>query len=226
MKYTIIGLGYFGASLAAKLTAMGHEVIGIDRHPERAEELKDKITRVMVMDSSKPAALNALPLADCDAVVVAIGEDIAASIMTLSVLKKLNLKRLIGRAINPIHHNILQELGIEEIIHPEEDTATEVASMLMLSDTVNAMIVNDRNIIAEIKIPAQYAGHSLDAANLQERFGIKPVAVKIAPPDKGLGALLNKDFTVDLECDARRILSEKDRLIVIGDIDKIKLFLE
>ena len=76
--------------------------------------------------------------------------------MTLSVLKKLDIKRLIGRAVNPVHHNILQELGIEEIIHPEEDTATEVASMLMLPHTVNAMIVNDKHIIAEVRIPAAY----------------------------------------------------------------------
>lgn len=226
MKYTIIGLGYFGSTLAAKLTAMGHEVIGIDIHPERADELKDKITRVMVMDSSKPAAVKSLPLSECDAVVVAIGEDIAASIMTLSVLKKLNIKRLIGRAVNPIHHNILNELGIEEIIHPEEDTATEVASMLMLKDTVNAMIVNDRNIVAEVKIPAQYAGHSLDAINLAERFGIKTVAVKIAPQTKGLDAILNRDCMVDLDCDPRRTLGEKDRLIVAGDIENIKRFLE
>lgn len=226
MKYTIIGLGYFGATLAAKLTAQGHEVIGIDRRPERAEELKDKITRVMAMDSSKPAALQSLPLSDCDAVVVAIGEDIAASIMTLSVLKKLGIRRLIGRAINPIHHNILHELGIEEIVHPEEDTATEVASMLMLRNTVNAMIVNERTIVAEVKIPAAYIGHSLDAVNLAERFGVKPVAVKIAPPEKGPGAILNKDYRVDLEMDPGRALGEKDLLIVIGAIDKIKRFLE
>jgi len=226
MKYIVIGLGYFGSTLAAKLTALGHEVIGIDKHPERVEELKDRVTRVMVMDTSKPNTLQTLPLSDFDAVVVAIGEDIGASILTVSILKKMNIKRLIGRAINPLHQNILSELGIEEIIHPEEDTATEVASMLMLQDTVNAMILNDRNIVAEVKIPEEYAGHSLGAVNLEGRFGIKPVAVKIAPEGKGLGALLNRDYTVDLDCDPRRMLGKKDRLIVIGDIEKIKRFLE
>ena len=41
MKYIVIGLGYFGSKLASNLTSLGHEVIGIDNHPERIDEFKD-----------------------------------------------------------------------------------------------------------------------------------------------------------------------------------------
>ena len=226
MKYIIIGLGFFGSTLASKLTSMGHEVIGIDKHPESADELKDRITRVMIMDSSKPAALQSLPLADVDAVIVAIGNDVGASVLTLSILKKLNIKRLIGRAINPMHQDILGELGIEEIIHPEQDTAIEVATMLMLKDTVNAMIVNDQYIIAEVKIPQRYIGHTLETVNLETRFDLKLIAVKTAPPDKGLASFLKNDFQVDMSCDSQRPLQEKDRIVLIGDIENMKRFLD
>ena len=181
MKYIVIGLGFFGSSLASQLTSQGNEVIGIDRRSERADELKDKITNVMIMDCAKPNALAALPLSDVDAVIVAVGEDIGSSVLILSMLKKQKVKRIIGRAINPLHQNILGELGIEEIIRAEEDTATELTAMLMVQNAVNTMIVNDTIIIAELKVPNAYVGHTLEAVNLENRFGIRPVAVKIAP---------------------------------------------
>jgi trk system potassium uptake protein len=226
MKYIVIGLGFFGSSLAAKLTSLGHEVIGIDRRSERADELKDKITKVMIMDCTKPSALTALPLSDVDAVIVAVGEDIGSSVLILSMLKKQNVKRIIGRAINPIHQNILGELGIEEIVHPEEDTATELTAMLMVQNAVNTMFVNDRIIIAELKVPDACVGHSLDTVNLENRFGIRLVAVKIAPAEKSLFTLLGKEYDVDLSCDPRRLLGAKDRLIIIGSLNDIRRFVD
>ncbi len=226
MKYIVIGLGYFGTSLATKLTSLGHEVIGVDNNRERADELKDRITKVMIMDSSRPAAMESLPLSDVDAVLVTIGEDIGSSILTLSILKKLNVKRLIGRAINPVHHNILKEIGIDEIVHPEEDTADIVTSLLMIKDAFNILLVNDNIIIAEISVPKSYTEHSLDAMNLEMRFDIKCIAVKISPKEKGFGKLLNRDFQVDMSCDRLRPLRENDRLLLIGKIDDIKRFLE
>lgn len=226
MKYIVIGLGFFGSSLASQLTSQGNEVIGIDRRSERADELKDKITNVMIMDCTKPNALAALPLSDVDAVIVAVGEDIGSSVLILSMLKKQKVKRIIGRAINPLHQNILGELGIEEIIHPEEDTATELTAMLMVQNAVNTMIVNDTIIIAELKVPNAYVGHTLEAVNLENRFGIRPVAVKIAPAQKSLSTLLGKEYEVDLSCDPHRPLGAKDRLIVIGRLDGIKRFVD
>lgn len=226
MKYIVIGLGYFGTSVATKLTALGHEVIGVDNRSERANELKDKMTKVMIMDSTRAHSMKSLPLEDVDAIIVAIGEDIGSSILTLSMLKKLKIKRLIGRAINPTHMDILSELGIEEIVHPEEDTAEIVSSLLMIREAINLLPVNDDIIIVETKIPKKYVGHSLEAINMEERFEIQPVAVKIAPKEKLLSRLIKKDFQVDMDCERARPLRENDRLILLGETIKIKNFME
>ncbi|MDP5141119.1 MAG: NAD-binding protein, partial [Spirosomaceae bacterium] len=75
MKYIIIGLGNFGSTLATRLTAIGHEVFGVDSRLEIAEQFKDRITHTISMDTSKPASMNSLPIRDADIIVVAIGED-------------------------------------------------------------------------------------------------------------------------------------------------------
>ncbi|NJK96125.1 MAG: TrkA family potassium uptake protein [Bacteroidales bacterium] len=218
MKYIVIGLGYFGTSLATKLTSLGHEVIGIDNRQERVEELKDRMAKVLVMDSTSQKAIESLPISDMDGIIVAIGEDIGSSVLTLFMLKKLNVKRLIGRAINPRHQNILSELGIEEIVHPEEDTATIVSSLLMVKNAVSILPLNDDYIIAEIVVPSKYVGHTIDTINLESRFDVKLVTVKIAPRERGLSTVLKKDFQIDKTCDRYRPLRENDRLILIGEI--------
>jgi len=226
MKYIVIGLGYFGTSLATKLTSIGHEVIGIDNRSERVEELKDRITKVLIMDSTNQKALESLPISDMDGVIVAIGEDIGSSILTLSMLKKLHVKRLIGRAINPRHQSILLELGIEEIVHPEEDTATIISSKLMIKDAVSILPLNDEYIIAEIIIPAKYVGHTLDTINLESRFDVKLIAVKIAPKERGIENFFKKDYQVDKTCERSRPLRENDRLLIIGETFKIKQIID
>ncbi|NLK53679.1 MAG: TrkA family potassium uptake protein, partial [Bacteroidales bacterium] len=122
MKYIVIGLGYFGSNLASRLTSMGHEVIGVDNHPERLDELKDSVTTVMKMDATNVNAVRSLPLDDADAVIVAIGEDVGSSILAASILKNLKVKRIIGRAIHQTHHSILNQIGIDEVVMPLEDS--------------------------------------------------------------------------------------------------------
>ncbi len=100
MKFIIIGLGNFGASLAIKLTAQGNEVIGIDIKHERITALKEHITHTISIDASDPIAFNSLPLKNTDVVVVAIGENEGANIMVTALCKEAEVKRLISRAVN------------------------------------------------------------------------------------------------------------------------------
>ena len=226
MKYIVIGLGYFGSKLAINLTNMGHEVIGIDNHSERLDELKDSITTVMKMDSTNINAVKSLPLHDTDAVIVAIGEDVGASILTLSILKNLEVKRIIGRAINQLHQNILNQIGIEEIVLPREESAKHVSSMLQLKNTLRLTEINDDYAIVEIHVPSIYVGHSLETINIQNRFDLKLVAVKIPPNEGVLTSIFRRDYKVDLSYNVTFLLRENDILVLAGKIIDIKKFIE
>jgi trk system potassium uptake protein TrkA len=226
MKYIIIGLGYFGSKLASNLTVMGHEVIGVDIHSARLDELKDSITTVMKMDSTNINAIKSLPLDDTDAVIVTIGEDVGASILTLSILKNLKVRRIIGRAINELHQTILNQIGIEEIVLPLEEAANHITSMLQLKNTLRLVEISDDYAIAEIVVPEKYIGHSLETVNIEKRFDIKLVGVKTPPPAGVLTTIFRREYKVDLSYNVTFLLRENDILILAGKIVDIKKFID
>jgi trk system potassium uptake protein len=224
MKYIIIGLGYFGSTLASNLTNQGHEVIGIDNNADKVDDMKDDISVVMEMDATNPNALKSLPVNDVDAVIVAIGEDIGSSILALAILKNMPIKRLIGRAITPIHRNILVQLGIQEIVQPEEDSALSVSSMLQIKDANRVMELSSDNAIAEIIIPKKYIGHSLTSVDPENRFNLKLIALKTILKEKANIFSAKKDYWIEYKIDFNKPLKETDFLVLAGKIEDIKRF--
>jgi trk system potassium uptake protein TrkA len=226
MKYIVIGLGYFGSKLATYLTSMGHEVIGVDGHFEKLDEFKDSITTVMKMDSTNINSIKSLPLEDSDAAIVAIGDDVGASVLTCSILKNLKVKRIIGRAIHQEHQNILNQIGIEEVVVPLEDSAMHVASMLQFKNTLRLIELTNDYAIAEIIVPAKYVEHTLETISIDNRFHLKLVAVKIAPKEGLLTSIFRKNYEVDMSFDPFSPLGEKDVLVLAGKIIDLKRFTE
>lgn len=226
MKYIVIGLGYFGGTLATTLTRMGNEVIGIDNREEKVDEFKDAISIVMVMDTTNINAVKTLPLHDVDAVIVAIGEDIGSSVLTLSILKNLNVERIIGRAITPIHLNILEQIGINETIQPEEDSALKVSSMLQIKNAKSVLELNEEYVVTEIVVPKKYIGHNLQSVDVTGRFRIKIIAIKHPPKEKIIDAFYKRDFKIDFEISLEKPLRENEILVLAGKINDIKNFME
>ena len=91
MKYIIVGMGSFGGFLAARLTELGHEVVGVDSSEIKIEQVKDKITHAILMDATDAETVKTLPYKDSDAVIITIGENVGASIMVTAIFKQLNL---------------------------------------------------------------------------------------------------------------------------------------
>ncbi|MBO5728787.1 MAG: TrkA family potassium uptake protein [Paludibacteraceae bacterium] len=178
MNYLIIGLGNFGVALATRLTTMGHDVTGVDADMRIVEEYKSQITTTMCVNIIDQVSIKALPLDDIDAVIVSLGNHIGESIVIVSLLKQAGVKNIIARAVSPMHRTILEAIGVNEVIEPEQLTA-DIWAYSAESEKIKGVytITNDHQIL-ECQIPSILEGQSLSNANIEETFGITLVAIK------------------------------------------------
>ena len=146
MKYIIVGLGNFGASLGSALTSQGHEVIGIDSNMQRVETYKEVISHTLCMDATDEYTVSGLPIIDTDIVIVAVGEDQGANVMATALFKTLKAKRLISRSINPLHEKVLQAIGVDDLIHPEKEAANRWAKRLSLRYFVDSFELSETSV--------------------------------------------------------------------------------
>ncbi|WP_057937060.1 potassium channel family protein [Algoriphagus resistens] len=226
MKYIIVGIGNFGGYLAKRLTNLGHEVIGIDSSESKIEMIKDSITHSIVMDATDQAAVKNLPLKDTDVVIIAIGEDIGASIMSTAIFKQLNSKRIIGRAINDLHETVIQAIGIDEIIHPEEETADRLAKRLQMKGVLDSLEISDEYNIVEVKVPKRYLDMTVAEANIRKEFYLNILTViKIEQKKNLLGINSPHKNVIGVVTPEYKFESE-DILLLFGKIKNIKEFLQ
>jgi trk system potassium uptake protein len=172
MKYIVIGLGNFGASLSEKLTAQGNEVIGIDNDMSKVDMYKEKISHTICLDALDEFTVSGLPLSDTDVVIIAIGKDQGANVMATALFKNLQVRRLISRAINPLHERVLQAIGVDTIVNPEEETAERWAKKLCLQNVVDSFELSDDYSIIEINVPGRYVGKTIAEIELRSKYNI------------------------------------------------------
>ncbi len=175
MKIIIFGLGNFGMSLALNLTESGNEVIGVDKQIEKVNLVKDKIAHAICLDSTNELAYQALPVKQTDLAVVAIGENEGAAIITTAIVKKLSKAKVISRSLSPIHDTVLQAMGIDFIVHPEQEAAEKLTYKINLKNVVDNYKVDDKYSITEIKIPESFIGQTLGELDIRTRFGLNVI---------------------------------------------------
>lgn len=225
MKYIIIGLGNFGASLSQKLTAQGNEVIGIDTRMEKVDLYKEQISHTICMDATDEYTVVGLPLADTDIVIVAIGEDQGANIMATALFKNLQVKRLISRAINPLHEKVLQAIGVDEIVHPEEETAERWAKKLCLNNVVDSFELNDKYSIIEAVTPTEYIGKTILEVGFRSEFNLLVLTTIEKIDVKSILGKSRTEVVVQGVAKPDLVLKENDILVLYGSNSDLQTFL-
>lgn len=225
MKYIVVGLGSFGAPLSQKLTAQGNEVIGIDIRMEKVELYKEKISHTIKMDATDEFTVSGLPLKDTDVVIVAIGEDQGANIMATATFKNMQVKRLISRAINPLHEKVLQAIGVDEIVHPEEETAERWAKKLTLNNVLDSFQLSDKFSILEANVPKKYIGKTILETGFRAHFNILVLAIIKKSETKSLLGKGKIDLNIQSMVSPDQCLEEKDILVLYGSNKDLENFL-
>ncbi|HRD81281.1 MAG: TrkA family potassium uptake protein [Saprospiraceae bacterium] len=224
MKYIIVGLGNFGASLAEKLTLQGHEVIGIDHSMSKVDMYKEKVSHTICLDAMDEFTVSGLPLKDTDVVIVAIGEDQGANVMTTAVFKNLQVKRLISRAINPLHEKVLRAIGVDEIVHPEEETAERWAKKLCLSNVVDSFELSDDYSIIEVSVPPVFIGKTIQEIGLRRKYNLLALTtIKNREVKSTVGRIQNKSVVQGV-ASPDTVLEKGDILVIYGSKRDLQTF--
>ena len=204
-NYAIIGLGRFGGSICRTLVESGQEVLAIDSNEERVNEYMNIATHAVVGNAQDESTLRSLGIRNFDHVIVAIGEDIQASILVTLMVKEMGVPNVLAKAQNEYHAKVLERVGADRVVHPERDMGVRIAHNLVSRNILDFIELSDEFSLAEIKVSnPKFFNKSLIEVNFRHRFGLTVVAIRRA------------DGQVVVSPPANEIVCENDNLLVIG----------
>ena len=210
-QFAVIGIGRFGGSLIKELTRMGHEVLAIDLDEERVNDAADFSTHAVQADTMDENVLKALGIRNFDAVIVAIGDNIQSNILTTIVLKELGVKKVISKAKNTMHGKVLEKIGTDIVIYPEQDMAIKLARSLVSHNFVEQINISPDYSIIELIVPQTFINKNLNQINLRQQMGVTVLAIR-----RGDNIIVSPEPVESLQC--------QDIMVALGrneDLEKL-----
>ena len=210
-SFCIIGLGKFGSTLAQTLAKEGKQVMIIDIDADKVNPLADVVTNAVIGDPTNEAVLRSCGVADYDCAVVCMANNINANILLCIMLKDLGVKKVVGRATNEGHAKVLERVGADMIIFPEQDMGEKIGYLLSRNNVTEFIEFNGYQIV-EIKVPKSWIGKDLIKLEARKKYGINIIAITDREGKANVSPVPTRNFR------------EGDRVSVIGtdkDIEKL-----
>ncbi len=208
-QFAVIGLGRFGASLATTLANMGYDVLAIDNDEDKVEQIMDKVTHAVQTDALDEESLSALGVRNFDVVVVAIGQDMQASILATVMLKELGVPNVVAKARTELHGRVLARVGADKVVFPERDMGVRVARSLVSKSILDQIDLSPDFSIVELVAAPQFVGRTLAETAMRGKYGANVLAIR-----RGNDVIISPG--------ANTIIQEGDVLVTIGRTDKLR----
>ena len=212
-SFVVIGLGLFGSSVARQLCALGAEVLAIDIHPEHVQQISSDVTSAVVADARDADVLRALGAHECDGAVVAIGDDLAGSVLATMNLKELGVKHIVCKAHDEVHRKVLQKLGADKVVIPEKEVADKLARSLTSHNVLDFIELSSDYGIVEIPAPKSWVGKNLKELDVRAKLGVNIIAIQ-------------RHGKVSVSPRAEFLIEKNDILVVLGDYDSLSIMQE
>ena len=203
-SYIVVGLGRFGTQVAKRLYELGCEVLAIDNSAVKVQQVSNYVTHAVVGDARDKEVLKALGAKDFDCAVVAIGDSLADSVLATMNLKELGVPKVVCKASDETHRQVLKKLGADQVVIPEQENADRLAKSLASRNVLDYIELSDDYGIIEVPAPAPWLEKSLIELNVRAKLGVNILAVR-----------RGGDITVSPSADFRIV--KDDILVVLGD---------
>ena len=177
-SYIVIGLGRFGSGLAVSLCRQGAEVLAMDVRADLVQQVASEVTHAVVGDAQDKEVLRALDVRSFDCAVIAIGDNLAASVLTVMNLKELEVPYVVCKAHDETHRRVLEKLGVDRVVIPELEHAQRLARSLYSHNVLDYIELSNDCGIMEIPAPKSWVGKTLKELNVRAKLGVNIIAVE------------------------------------------------
>ncbi len=213
LEFVVIGLGRFGSSVAITLVQRGYTVLGIDSDLDITQRLSETLTHTVSLDATDDASLKAVDIGSFDTAIVAIGTNFESSVLCTVALKTLGVKTVVCKAVSQRQASILKAVGADRVVLPEHEAGERLARSLEFVSVADWMDVGAYNRVAEVVVPAVYAGQTLRDIDLLGSFGLRALVHR-------------RGETITIPPPMDQPLDEHSRLVVFGAAERIVKFAE
>ena len=203
-SYIVIGLGLFGAEVARQLCSLGCEVLAMDINNSLVQQVANDVTHAVVGDGQDKEVLKALDAGSFDCAIIAIGDDLSASILTTMNLKELNVPYVVCKAHDETHRRVLEKLGVDRVVIPECEFAGKLARSLSSHNVLDYIELSKDYGILEVPAPKSWVGKTILELNVRAKLGVNIIAVE------------NKEIT-NVSPSANYRIEAGDVMVVLGD---------
>lgn len=180
-SFAVIGLGKFGLAIASYIEQEGGEVIAIDLDPEKIRDYESEFTSAVEADATNIDALKDLGISEVEAAIVAIGTNMAVSILITLLLKELKVPLIIVKALTSLHGKVLKKVGANRIVFPEKDVAKGIAHRLIWPDYKELELAPGLCMM-EISAPRSFINKNLSELKLRKNYDTNIIAIKKKVP--------------------------------------------
>ena len=205
----VIGLGRFGSEVARELCRQGCQVLAMDINQELVSQIANDVTHAVVGDGQDKGVLRALGVREFDCGVIAIGDDLAASVLVTMNLKELGVAQVICKAHDETHRRVLEKLGADRVVIPEQEQGARLARSLSSRNVLDYIELSQEYGIIEIPVPGSWKDKSLKELNVRAALGLNILAIR-------RGGQINVSPGADF------IFEQQDIVVVLGDSTALK----
>ena len=208
-SYMVIGLGRFGSEVARRLCQLGCEVLAVDTNSDLVQAIINDVTHAAVADGRDKSVLRALGASEFDCGIVAIGDSLADSVLATMNLKELGVPKVVCKAHDETHRQVLKKLGADQIVIPEQEQAYRLARSLSSQNVLDYIELSEDYGIIELPAPDSWQGKNLRELNVRAKLGVNILAVK-------------KDDKIQVSPAAEYAINKGDILVILGDTAALK----
>lgn len=202
-EFVVFGLGKFGLSVAKALADNGCQVMAVDSEQSKVEEIAEDVTYAVCTDVTDAEAIHSLGIRNFDGAIVAIGENLEASVLVTIIAKEMGIPYVLAKAQTELQAKVLKKVGADKIIFPEKETGIRIANNLVSGNFFDAIELSTKYSMMDLDVPAEWVGKTLRELNLRATKKINIIGIK-----------RNKEFEITPDPDAP--LHADDALVIIG----------